>query len=110
MPTGPFLSTRRELLGRGLAALVAGTGAARVPAAPHPQLVTKAIPSTGEMIPAIGLGTDAFYRSEQVAIREEIERMVQLGGTVIDTSSDYGDSEALIGEAVAASSLRSRLF
>ncbi len=111
MSTSPFLSTRRELLAGGLAALM-GTAAARVPTAPegHTPLVTKPILSTGESIPAIGLGTDAFYRSEQGAIREEIERMVQLGGTVIDTASDYGDSEALIGEAVSASGLRSRLF
>lgn len=112
MSSSPSLSSRRELLRTGLAALVAGTGAARVPAAPEAQspLLTKLIPSTGESIPAIGLGTDAFYRSEQAAIREEIERMVQLGGTVIDTSSDYGDSETLIGEAVTASNLRTRLF
>ena len=103
--------SRRQLLGQGLGALL-GAAAARIPAAPapQPQLITKVIPSTGERLPAIGLGTDAFYRSEQVAIRAEIERMAQLGGTVIDTSSDYGDSEALIGEAVAASSLRTRLF
>ncbi len=102
--------TRRALLGMGLAALA--SGAAPVTGAPEPGSgpLTKAIPSTGERLPAIGLGTDAFYRAEQAAIRAEIERMVQLGGTVIDTSSDYGDSEALIGEAVAASNLRSRLF
>lgn len=95
-------------MGLGACAL----SAVRAAAAPLPQSppVTKPIPSTGEPLPVIGLGTDAFYRSEQAAIRAEIERMVQLGGTVIDTASDYGDSEELIGEALAASGLRGRLF
>jgi aryl-alcohol dehydrogenase-like predicted oxidoreductase len=94
----------------GLAAVAMRANPGMAAPEPKSQPVTKAIPSTREGLPAIGLGTDAFYRSEQVAIREEIERMVELGGTVIDTSSDYGDSEALIGEAVAATNLRSRLF
>jgi aryl-alcohol dehydrogenase-like predicted oxidoreductase len=112
MSRSAFRSTRRQLLGTGLTALIGGTGTARVLAAaePRPKIITKTIPSTGESLPAIGLGTDAFYRAEQAAIRAELERMVELGGTVVDTSSDYGDSEALIGEAVSASGLRSRLF
>jgi aryl-alcohol dehydrogenase-like predicted oxidoreductase len=73
-------------------------------------VISKPIPASAELLPAIGLGTDAFNRSDQAAIREEIERIVQLGGTVIDTSSDYGDSEALIGDALSATGLRSRLF
>ena len=104
--------TRRELLTRLLPACAL---APRLPLtwatdSDRPGVVLKPIPATGEKIPAIGLGTDAFYRSEQAAIRAEIERMVQLGGTVVDTSSDYGDSEGLIGEALSATGLRSRLF
>src|SRR6185437_7276646 len=108
MSRSAFQSTRRQLLGTGLTALIGGTGAARVLAAPEPapKIITKTIPSTGERLPAIGLGTDAFYRSEQAAIRAEIERMVVLGGPVVDTSSDYGDSEGLIGEALSATGLR----
>jgi len=73
-------------------------------------LITKAIPSTGEKLPAIGLGTDAFNESARNDIRDEIKRMNELGGTVIDTSDDYGDSEALIGEALASSGFRDRMF
>lgn len=102
-------STRRQLLGVGLAAAALAPVRLWAVAAPSP-LISKAIPATGERLPAIGLGTDAFYRSEQGVIQAEIARMVQLGGTVIDTSSDYGDSEALIGAALAATGLRDRLF
>ncbi|HKD53701.1 MAG TPA: aldo/keto reductase [Steroidobacteraceae bacterium] len=73
-------------------------------------LITKAIPSTGEKLPAIGLGTDAFNESARDDIREVIKRMNELGGTVIDTSDDYGDSEAIIGEALASLGIRDRMF
>jgi aryl-alcohol dehydrogenase-like predicted oxidoreductase len=73
-------------------------------------LILKAIPSTGEKLPAIGLGTDKFRSSEREAIRAEIQRMQQLGGTVIDTAAAYGDSEALIGEALAGLNSRNRMF
>jgi aryl-alcohol dehydrogenase-like predicted oxidoreductase len=73
-------------------------------------LITKTIPSSGEKIPAVGLGTDSFRSSESEAIREEIKRMVELGGSVIDTAAAYGDSEALIGDALAALGLRDRVF
>jgi len=73
-------------------------------------LVRKSIPSSGELLPAIGLGTDAFREDERDDIRAEIERMHSVGGTVIDTAAAYGDSEALIGDALAASGLRNRMF
>lgn len=73
-------------------------------------LITKPIPGTGERIPAIGLGSDAFTISERDAIQAEIGRMHELGGTVIDTAAAYGDSEALIGDALAALGLRDKTF
>jgi aryl-alcohol dehydrogenase-like predicted oxidoreductase len=71
-------------------------------------LITKAIPSTGEKLPAIGLGTDKFELEERAAILAEIQRMQQLGGTLIDTAAAYGDAETLIGEALAGK--RDRMF
>ena len=100
-------------------ALVTGTlasGAALLlPRRPHAAtaglpLITKAIPSTGEKLPAVGLGTDQFDNAEEQAVQAEIRRMQQLGGTVIDTAAAYGDSESMIGEALAASGLRGRMF
>jgi hypothetical protein len=63
-------------------------------------LISNTIPSTGEKIPAIGLGSDSFRASESDAIRAEIERMHELAASVIDTAAAYGDSEALIGDAL----------
>jgi aryl-alcohol dehydrogenase-like predicted oxidoreductase len=109
-PSQPRLS-RREALRAGMLVLVGSSCARLAEAASDPQpLITKPIPSTGERLPAIGLGTDSFDESEREAIRAEIVRMHELGGTVIDTSADYGDSEALIGDALAKSGVRSSIF
>src|SRR6185437_9591034 len=115
--------SRREVLCAGLLASL-GTGAfasrtAGAASADEPSgsggasrdpLILKPIPSTGERIPVIGLGTDSFSGSDRDAIREEIAKMHQLGGTVIDTAAAYGDSEGLIGEALADSGLHGKMF
>jgi aryl-alcohol dehydrogenase-like predicted oxidoreductase len=72
--------------------------------------VTKPVPGTGEKLPVVGLGTDKFRMDVRDAITAEIKRMLDLGGTVIDTAAAYGDSEAIIGEAVATLGVRERLF
>jgi aryl-alcohol dehydrogenase-like predicted oxidoreductase len=106
------LSRREALCGGLLACLGAGylrlSQAADSPSATA--LITKTVPSSGEKIPAIGLGTDSFLTSESDAIRDEIKRMHELGGSVIDTAAAYGDSEALIGDALAALGIRDRMF
>jgi aryl-alcohol dehydrogenase-like predicted oxidoreductase len=100
--------SRREILRTGLAT---GVGMTLLPrswaadAAALP-LITKSIPSTGEKLPAVGLGTDKFRDSDSDAIRAEIQRMQQMGGTVIDTAAAYGDSERIIGDALAALNIR----
>jgi aryl-alcohol dehydrogenase-like predicted oxidoreductase len=90
------------------AGLMLGAGMAR--AAPADGPLTKAIPSTGEHIPVVGLGTDKFRSSAREAIQAEIKRMHELGGRVIDTAAGYGESEGLIGEALAALGIRDQMF
>jgi aryl-alcohol dehydrogenase-like predicted oxidoreductase len=105
--------SRREALCAGLCACL-GAGYPRLSqAADSPSakpLITKTIPSSGEKVPAIGLGTDSFQASESDAIRDEIKRMNELGGSVIDTAAAYGDSEALIGDALGTLGIRNRMF
>src|ERR1019366_1460520 len=71
----------------------------------------------GGMLACFGAGylrlsqaADSFRASESDAIRDEIKRMNELGGSVIDTAAAYGDSEALIGDALAALGIRDRMF
>jgi diketogulonate reductase-like aldo/keto reductase len=73
-------------------------------------LITKAIPASGERLAAIGIGTDSFRESAREEIRAELARMSELGATVIDTAAAYGDSEALIGDALAGLGTRARMF
>ncbi|MDB6090329.1 MAG: hypothetical protein JWN85_3113, partial [Gammaproteobacteria bacterium] len=108
--------SRRDALHFGLA-VGAGTALtmrrpawAQTTAPTQLPLITKAIPATGEKLPAVGLGTDQFRSSERDAIQAEIQRLQQLGGTVIDTAAAYVDSESLIGDALAALNIRDRMF
>ena len=101
----------RAAAGAGIGALLSRIMAAEPPAtAAALPLITKAIPASGERLPAIGIGTDSFSESARADIRAELRRMLELGGTVIDTAAAYGDSEALIGEALAALGTRARMF
>ncbi len=68
------------------------------------------IPTSAEPLPAIGIGTDAFRSDARDEIQAEIKRMSELGGTVIDTAAAYGDSEAIIGEALATLGISERMF
>jgi aryl-alcohol dehydrogenase-like predicted oxidoreductase len=112
------MNTRREWLKRT-------AGAAGVLAL-HPRallaaqdaragLITRAIPSTGERLPIIGLGSSATFaqvaRSEDVtALRAVVERMVALGGSVFDTAPAYGASEEVAGRIAQELGIAERLF
>jgi aryl-alcohol dehydrogenase-like predicted oxidoreductase len=75
--------------------------------------ITKPVPSTGEQLPVIGLGTNAYSVNtpEQMApLREVLERMPQVGGRLVDTARVYGRSEAVIGELVESIGNRKNLF
>ena len=79
------------------------------------QLMTRKIPSTGEEIPAVGLGTwqvfdagnDAAARAQ---LREVIAAFAKAGGKMIDSSPMYGSAESVVGDLVAELGLRDRLF
>jgi len=93
----------------GLATVLTNPSGAAESAASQP-LITKLIPSSGERIPAIGIGTDSFREGLLDEIRAELQRMSELGGSVIDTAAAYGDSEALIGDALVSLNSRDKMF
>ncbi|HLF22276.1 MAG TPA: aldo/keto reductase [Burkholderiales bacterium] len=78
-------------------------------------LLRKKIPSSGEMIPIIGIGTARRYEAvktdaEKAPLRETIRQFQALGGTVIDSSPSYGTAEAVVGEIVEGLKVRDSLF
>jgi aryl-alcohol dehydrogenase-like predicted oxidoreductase len=105
-------SSRRRVLQAGL---LAGIGAA----IPGSLLATerklpviyKAIPSSGQKIPVIGLGCDQLGELDDYnVLRAIVKRMSELGGTVIDTAHRYGNTEIQIGKAVAELGLSKKIF
>jgi aryl-alcohol dehydrogenase-like predicted oxidoreductase len=76
-------------------------------------LLTRAIPSSGEKIPVIGVGTNNYSpkdEAETAARRDVLRRMAELGATVIDTAPLYGQSEAVLGELIAGLGNRNKYF
>jgi diketogulonate reductase-like aldo/keto reductase len=93
------VTRRRFLQGLGLAAAVpfvpgSARGAART-------LARKAIPSTGELIPVIGLGTSRTFdvpAAGRPALAPVLQAFFDNGGTLIDSSPMYGAAEEVVGE------------
>lgn len=78
-------------------------------------LVTKTIPSSGEQIPVIGIGTARRYdvgtsAEERAPLREVLQHFVDLGGKMIDTAPSYGTAETVVGDLVADLDIRDQLF
>ena len=79
------------------------------------KLITRAIPSTGEKLPIIGLGTSATFsqvaRSEDfTALREVIKAMTDRGATVLDTAPAYGASEQVTGSIADELGVTKKIF
>lgn len=108
--------SRREIIAAGatagLALTLPGARAAWAQRT-EPEPILKAIPSSGEKIAVIGLGTNAYGVTDPVDIaarKEVLERMSVLGGQVIDTARGYGRSEEVIGELLESLKNRQEYF
>ena len=78
-------------------------------------MLTRSIPSTGEAMPVIGLGTwRAFDVAADNATREPLREVLQLllgaGGRIIDSSPMYGRAEAVTGDLLAELARRPPAF
>ncbi|MGI9248765.1 MAG: aldo/keto reductase [Woeseiaceae bacterium] len=80
-----------------------------------PAMRTAIIPSSGERLPVIGLGTYSVFDVEstksEIESKKEITRLLTAyGGSVVDTSPMYNRSEQVIGDVISAGIDRSKLF
>lgn len=78
-------------------------------------LLTRAIPSTGEHIPVIGVGTSGSYEvpldsQEFTALKDVLKVFFDGGGSVIDTSPNYSNAEDVVGALLADGGWRDRCF
>ena len=79
------------------------------------QLITRAIPSSGEMVPVVGLGTSATFSSvarseDKTALKEVMQTMVDRGAKVFDTAPSYGLAEQVGGDIANELGIQNRIF
>lgn len=100
--------TRRDtfrLIGAGM---MAGSAAA---ADPDVAMHTRPIPSTGEKLPVIGMGTwQTFDVADPTPLEEVLTVFSELGGKLLDSSPMYGKSEQVAGGLIGKLGLRDKLF
>lgn len=79
------------------------------------QLITRAIPKSGETLPVVGLGSSATFRkvaqSEDISgLTEVIRTLLDNGGTVLDTAPSYGAAEEVSGQIGHDTGLTDKIF
>lgn len=110
MPDESQLASRRAVMQAGLATGVLASLPAPVSSQSATTVITRPIPSSGEQVPVIGIGTNQFGRTEYSNVRSALAAMYENGGRVIDTAASYGGSEAAIGQALEELNLRDEMF
>jgi len=73
------------------------------------------IPRSGKLLPAVGVGTwqtfDVGPRApERAELKEVLRLLVELGGSVVDSSPMYGEAERVVGDLAADLGIHQRLF
>ena len=110
----PIYPSRRRLL-----ALAAGCAAMTImnePGSAQPSTILKRpIPRSGEMLPAVGVGTWQTFdvgakAPERAELKDVLRLLVEAGGSVVDSSPMYGKAEGVAGDLAADLGLREKLF
>jgi diketogulonate reductase-like aldo/keto reductase len=113
------MMTRRKaarVISGTAAGLFLPVGALRAQAkAESPAMLTRTIPSSGEKVPVIGLGTWQAFDVDLASdnrrqLGNVLSLFVRLGGRVIDTSPMYGRAEDVIGELTTALGIQDKIF
>ena len=82
-------------------------------AAQSDEIITRPIPSSGETVPAIGIGTNRYKivtPEQNDGLRATLAAFTEMGGRVVDTAPVYRSSEAIIGQLMAELGNRDQLF
>ena len=120
------MTTRRDFL-RTTATLTAACAFASVarraaaqdaaqPGAAAETMLTRKIPTTGEVLPAMGFGTYAAMMTDDTseatvtAKAQVLKTFYDLGGRVVDTAPSYGNAEEIVGLTSTKLGLNDELF
>ncbi|HAL69127.1 MAG TPA: aldo/keto reductase [Pseudomonas sp.] len=96
---------RRDVLRAGAAIGLLATSPWLSAAAPA-SLLSRPIPSTGELLPVIGAGTSGSFEVEAGSadyrqLYQVLDAFFKGGGRVIDTSPNYGGADSILGQLLA---------
>jgi aryl-alcohol dehydrogenase-like predicted oxidoreductase len=116
------MTTRREFLCASsttvAGALILGstsTWRSAAQGATNDSMLKRAIPATGEAVPAIGMGTSGSFEiargsAEYQALQEVLKRFFAGGGTLIDIAPTYGNAEDILGSLLSEAGSRKQAF
>ena len=99
----------------GSAALAAAHTTVLASAAEDAAMTTRTVPSSGEALPVVGMGSSDTFdvgssAGERAPLSEVLRALVEGGGSVIDTSPMYGRAETVLGDLIGELRLRPRLW
>lgn len=112
--TPSYNPVRRRLI-QALAAISASAMSTGSIADDAQAMMKRPIPSSGELLPVVGLGTYQSFDvggspAERDPLREVLRLFVQQGGTLVDSSPMYGPSESVVGDLAVELGLIGKLF
>lgn len=110
-----MLTRRQYLKNSALLAAASSLSPGVLQALESEQLITRAIPKTGEKLPIVGLGTSASFRQmadqqDVSALRDVMQTMLENGGTVLDTAPSYGAAEPVAGQIARDAGMTNKIF
>lgn len=113
MPSHSF--SRRDILQITTALTAMAALSPLLPAFAAGTLLTRKIPSTGEDLPVIGLGTSRTFdidvaSGEMTAALEVVKTLLAGGAKVIDTAPSYGDAQQVTGELLTRANAHRQAF
>jgi aryl-alcohol dehydrogenase-like predicted oxidoreductase len=110
------MTTRREFLGTSASlAALSWLDASAAEGGKAGGLLMRTIPSSGEKVPAIGMGTSGSFQipnrgAEYQALEEVVKRFFEGGATLIDTAPTYGNAEDNLGPLLSQGGYRKKAF
>jgi len=78
-------------------------------------ILRRQIPSTGEALPVVGMGTSRTFdvgtgEAQRRPLAEVLNRFTRMGGALVDTSPMYGSAETVLGDLASGLGIQPRLF
>src|SRR3954454_4913262 len=107
------IMTRREATKLMVASAASVLVAPSLPAKSEASLLQRAIPSSGEMLPVIGLGTSRVFNeasSERAPLEQVVATLVTIGIKLIGSAPAYGVMETVTGQIAAKPKVHDKPF